>query len=1151
MNRINTMFKIAVIAFFSIACLCSMSNAADAAVVLDSPVEGGVYGTNVALAGYVQSASRQNISVAIYINNVFIRQFNTYANMRFNQTLTLGAGQKNLTLIAYENGIVSGTISRSFTVRSDIIPPTLTVTSPVNNATYGATINVTGTAEDASGISTVSVYVDDVLKGNATMNGSSFTYSLTGLVSGQRSIKVSAKDTADNVATATIIVTVDTLSPIVTLTSPVDNAIYDANVKVTGTAYGGGSSTMYIYVYVDNVLKISHLHIGGSFDYDLWSLPAGQRVIRVSVTNTVPRTTTITRTITVIPSAIYFESPSTSTITSAGCLFSGTATDPSGITGVTVSVYDNKRGINTVLNQAVPYDTVTKKWSFQVLPQHISFGDSAMLTARATKGSGGVIERNLIVNVIKDPSDLTPPTLTISEPQENDYILTSGFYVKGTASDNAGVGSVTISIYDQRAMTWPVNNAACVYNRDTQQWTYSAGNIFVYPDGDASINIRATDVNGNYTSVYRTIHYATMTQQKIYFYHDINYASPVGGAPTLADIDNDGQKEIIVSVLWGVSPVLTWPPEFVTKIFVWKTDGTNVQGWPQQTAARFTCTNSTGVVAPPAVADIDGDGYPEIIAASLDKNVYVWGANGQLKPGWPKATGGEIIAAPSIGKLASGAGSQIVVSCMNGLVYAWNADGTPLTGWPKSTGGPIESSSVISDIDQDSNSEIIACSTDGKVYVWNASGVSKPGWPVTTGGSIKSSPAVADMDMDPANGLELVVRSYNKLYILHKDGTSLTSVWPKNIEPPTAASDRCSPIVCDLDPNTWGLEIVMSQYNTYVYAWHIDGSLVAGWPVQDTVSQPWNYTPAAVDIDGDGLLEILAADGMDLVALNSDGSKVSWWPAEFDHENWDAPVAADINNDGKIEVVQLAWYRYIYVNVIKCPFGTEDKDGWPTIQHDAQRTGCYKVIEPIINNPPSLDFWPTNPQGDEGQRLYFYVMLSDPDYDALILNVEGLPEGADLERLNDSLYLFEWTPTFAQAGVYTVKFIVSDGTDSASEDITITVNEKGNVTNIAASANPSPEYDEATGSYVFQGGWPVALYFVASDKDTNIASFTVTGLPYTFRQTNKDDPYINKKSWWKIYSGTFPKIGGPYVVTVTAQAGTPKESKVTFKVMVK
>lgn len=53
----------------------------------------------------------------------------------------------------------------------------------------------------------------------------------------------------------------------------------------------------------------------------------------------------------------------------------------------------------------------------------------------------------------------------------------------------------------------------------------------------------------------------------------------------------------------------------------------------------------------PAIADITGDGMPDIIEGSAGYQVWAWDADGRIPPGWPKFTGGWILASAAVGNV--------------------------------------------------------------------------------------------------------------------------------------------------------------------------------------------------------------------------------------------------------------------------------------------------------------------------------------------------------------------------------------------------------------------------------------------------------------------------------------------------------------------
>jgi len=72
----------------------------------------------------------------------------------------------------------------------------------------------------------------------------------------------------------------------------------------------------------------------------------------------------------------------------------------------------------------------------------------------------------------------------------------------------------------------------------------------------------------------------------------------------------------------------------------------------------------------------------------------------------------------------------------------------------------------------------------------------------------------------------------------------------------------------------------------------------------------------------------------------------------------------------------------------------------------------------------------------EGQTLEFTITATDPDGDPLTFSAYNLPDGASFNAVTGT---FSWTPRYDQAGVYVVRFEVSDGELSDFEDVTITV----------------------------------------------------------------------------------------------------------------
>lgn len=227
----------------------------------------------------------------------------------------------------------------------------------------------------------------------------------------------------------------------------------------------------------------------------------------------------------------------------------------------------------------------------------------------------------------------------------------------------------------------------------------------------------------------------------------------LASAPTLYDLDGDGNMEIIVGER-------AYPIGF---LHVFRIDGSEWGGnWP--VALDHVPTGTA------AVGDVDDDGEVEIFYMSYD-SMYLLELDGSALPGWPKQIPGANFSYQSaaLADLDGDDDLEIVVGAHKDAAgcYVFHHDGTPYPGWPKRLGTWTYCAPTVTDLEGDGELEII----DGRAgyvsgfsnlfWVWDTDGRNKPGFPygLSLGGGSEGPLTVADIDDD---GRLEIFAEYNK-----------------------------------------------------------------------------------------------------------------------------------------------------------------------------------------------------------------------------------------------------------------------------------------------------------------------------------------------------------------------------------------------------
>jgi Zn-dependent metalloprotease len=296
-------------------------------------------------------------------------------------------------------------------------------------------------------------------------------------------------------------------------------------------------------------------------------------------------------------------------------------------------------------------------------------------------------------------------------------------------------------------------------------------------------------------------------------------------SPLLIDIDNDDLLEF--AVIMGVQPEL-----YLFDNPVGSSYSEVMEGYPVKLYDDGDPWNRDIFVPAPATADLDNDGYFDIIAWGSPKKLYAFNRQGEILPGWPVETGiifyDYAVSSPIIGDLDNDGDLEVIVVVDDGdlfshrnsfLIYALHHDGSLMDGWPITLPGDADlyHSPSIGDLDNDGDLEIVYAKSN-KIYVWHHDGSLVAGWPIISQSNSGMSFSIANIDGDVEPEILLTKgKQWDKLvgdfFAWNNDG-SVVAGWPKKI----FGTSRAIPLVGDLD-NDGLIEIALNTLNHEILMW--------------------------------------------------------------------------------------------------------------------------------------------------------------------------------------------------------------------------------------------------------------------------------------------------------------------------------------------
>ncbi|CAL1378871.1 unnamed protein product [Linum trigynum] len=269
----------------------------------------------------------------------------------------------------------------------------------------------------------------------------------------------------------------------------------------------------------------------------------------------------------------------------------------------------------------------------------------------------------------------------------------------------------------------------------------------------------------------------------------VNVDAHILSTPVIADIDKDGVSEMIVAVSYFFDHEYYDNPEHLKElggidiakyvagsIVVFNLDTKQIKWTRELDLSTDSADFRAYIYSTPTVADLDGDGYLDILVGTSFGLFYILDHRGNVREKFPLEMAeiqGGVVAADinDDGKI------ELVTTDTHGNIAAWTPQGVEI--WEIHLKSLVSQQPTVGDVDGDGHTDVVVPTLSGNIYVLSGKdgSIVRP-YPYRTHGRVTNQVLLIDLSKrgEKSRGLSLVTTSFDGYLYLIDGPTSCADV---------------------------------------------------------------------------------------------------------------------------------------------------------------------------------------------------------------------------------------------------------------------------------------------------------------------------------------------------------------------------------------